>query len=69
MTVIFHKISVFFATLITQKETYWNALKAEVSSKLVFEISLIREMRQFLVVYKEHERRRLHGNLCAVIDP
>ena len=58
MTVIFHKISVFFAILITQKETDRNTFEAEVSSKLVFEISLIREVREFLVVYEERERRR-----------
>ena len=65
---IFHKISVFFAILITQKETDRNAFEAEVSSKLVFEITLIGKMRQFLVVYEKRERRRLHGYLCAVVD-
>ena len=65
---IFHKISVFFAILITQKETDGNAFEAEVPSELVFEITLIGKMRQFLVVDEEHERGRLHGNLCAVID-
>ena len=68
VTVIFHKISVFFATLITQKETDWNAFESEVSSKLVFEITLIGKMRQFLVVDEKRERGRLNGNLCSVID-
>ena len=63
-----HNILSLFALFITQKNLNRCALEAEVTSYLVLDVSLIREMGQLGIVYKQRERGRLDRYLRSVVD-